>query len=189
MIALVVLWSPSASALTLDEAWAAAGTNDLQLALAKEAAVQQGTLRGKAWSALQPRLTANASYVINNTEIALSFAEGIEPPLLDLFPPSPRDPLGMHKLIWDEISDVPFAFPAGKDRILASYETGAEKVAYVEPIAVGDRLPDMPLFVAEGLHVKVPLETTYGWSWDACPEALQEAVLTGVLPNPDADDD
>lgn len=108
--------------------------------------------------------------------------------LIDLFPPSKRDPLGMHKLIWDEISDEPFAFPAGEDRLLASYEMGAEKVAYVETVAVGQVLIAMPLFVAEGMHVKVPLESTYRNTWLACPDALREAVETGVLPNPDLDD-
>ena len=43
-------------------------------------------------------------------------------------------------------------------------------------------LPDMPLFVAEGVHVKVPLEATYQTAWETCPEALREAVETGVLP-------
>src|SRR5216683_142268 len=37
---------------------------------------------------------------------------GVHVLLVDLFPPTPRDPLGMHKLLWDEISDEPFAFPA-----------------------------------------------------------------------------
>jgi hypothetical protein len=73
---------------------------------------------------------------------------GIHVLLIDLFPPSPRDPLGMHKLLWDEIDEEPFAFPDGKDRILASYEAGVAKAAYVEPIGVGDVLPDMPLFLA-----------------------------------------
>lgn len=80
---------------------------------------------------------------------------GIHVFLIDLFPPTSRDPLGLHKLIWDEISSEPFDFPPGKDRILASYETGAEKAAYVEPIGVGDPLPSMALFLVEGLHVKV----------------------------------
>ncbi len=107
---------------------------------------------------------------------------GIHVLLVDLFPPTPRDPLGMHKVVWDEIDEEAFQFPAGKDRLLASYESGGEKTAYVEPIAVGDVLPDMPLFVAEGMHVKVPLESTYQTAWAACPEALREAVETGVLP-------
>ena len=114
---------------------------------------------------------------------------GIHLSIVDLFPPTPRDPLDMHKLIWDEISDKPFAFPAGKDRILASYETGREKSAYVEAFGVGDLLPTMPLFVAQGMHVKVPLEPTYQTAWAACPEAMQEAVETGIMPEPDDDDD
>ena len=113
---------------------------------------------------------------------------GIHVLLLDLFPPSPRDPLGIHKLLWDEIDEEPFAFPDGKNRILASYEAGVAKAAYVEPIGVGDVLPDMPLFLAQGMHVKVPLEPTYLSAWEACPEALREAVVTGVLPNPDAEE-
>jgi hypothetical protein len=113
---------------------------------------------------------------------------GIHVLLIDLFPPSPRDPLGMHKLLWDEINDEPFAFPAGKDRILASYETGPAKAAYVEPVAVGDVLPVMPLFLAQGMHVKVPLEPSYMSAWEACPAALREAVETGVMPNPDIEE-
>ena len=107
--------------------------------------------------------------------------------VVDLFPPTPRDPLGIHKLIWDEISDEPFAFPVGKDRILASYQSGTEKVAYVEPIAVGDVMKDMALFVSEAMRVDVPLESTYQSAWATCPEAMQEAVETGVIPNPDAE--
>ena len=88
---------------------------------------------------------------------------------------------------WDEISDEPFAFPVGKDRILASYQSGTEKVAYVEPIAVGDVMKDMALFVSETMRVDVPLESTYQSAWATCPEAMQEAVETGVIPNPDAE--
>lgn len=80
-----------------------------------------------------------------------------------------------------------FSFPPGNDRILVSYETGGEKVAYVEPIAVGQVLPEMPLFLASGMHVKVPLEPTYRAAWDASPEELRIAVETGVLPEPDAE--
>ena len=110
---------------------------------------------------------------------------GVHVLLIDLFPPSPRDPLGIHQLIWDEIGNDPFAFPPGKDRILASYEASEEKVAYVQPVAVGDVLPDMPLFLSQGLHVKVPLESTYQSAWAACPQEMQVAVETGVMPETD----
>ena len=75
-----------------------------------------------------------------------------------------------------------FEFPPGKDRILASYDAGREKAAYVEPIAVGDELPDMPLFLFEGRHIQVPLEATYQTTWSVLPRDLQEIVETGVMP-------
>jgi hypothetical protein len=60
-------------------------------------------------------------------------------------------------------------------------------VAYVEPFAVGDALPDMPLFLNADLHILVPLAATYQAAWNASPEALRVAVETGVLPDPGAE--
>jgi hypothetical protein len=113
--------------------------------------------------------------------------KGIHVLVVDLFPPSPRDPYGIHKAIWDEIVEEPFALADGKDRILASYQTGREKVAYVEPVGVGDALPDMPLFLTRELNVMVPLEPTYVATWDVSPLEFKTAVETGVVPNPDAE--
>lgn len=114
--------------------------------------------------------------------------EGIHVLVVDLFPPTVRDPLGIHKVIWDELEEEPFAFPPGKDRILVSYESGDERVAYIEPVAVDDALPDMPLFLASQLHVAVPLESTYQATWDATPQELRQAVETGVLPQADEEE-
>ena len=114
---------------------------------------------------------------------------GIHLLLVDLFPPSPRDPFGIHKAIWDEIHEEDFLFPPGKDRILASYEMGGVRIAYVEPITVGDPLPAMPLFLVQGEHIRVPLEPTYMSTWAASPEDMRIAVETGVMPDPDADED
>lgn len=107
---------------------------------------------------------------------------GVRVLVIDLFPPSPRDSLGIHKLIWDEFEEEGFAFPPGKDRILASYQTGSERVAYVEPVAVGDKLLDMPLFLTSDFHIMVPLESTYLATWNASPEEFRNAVETGVMP-------
>src|SRR5205085_6221415 len=117
------------------------------------------------------------------TEKTIDFLRrGIHVLLVDLFPPTKRDPFGMHKAIWDEIETEDFTFPPDKDRIVASYESDEEKVAYVEPIGVGDPLPEMPLFLVPGMHVRVPLESTYAAAWEASPEELRIAVETGVLP-------
>ncbi len=114
--------------------------------------------------------------------------DGIHVLIVDLFPPTLRDPLGLHKLIWDEIADEePFAFPPGKDRLLASYKGGDERTAYVEPIGLGAAMRDMPLFLSRELHVMVPLEPTYQATWEALPRELRQAVETGVMPDPNAE--
>ena len=80
---------------------------------------------------------------------------------------------------------IPAPEGQGKDRILASYETGGERAAYNDPVGVGDELPEMPLFLSNSLHVRVPLEPTYMATWDASPLELRIAVETGELPQGD----
>ena len=57
--------------------------------------------------------------------------------------------------------------------------------AFIEPVTVGDVLPDMPLFLWNGVHVPTPLELTYQATWDASPEGMRLAVETGVMPDAD----
>jgi hypothetical protein len=111
---------------------------------------------------------------------------GIHVLVVDLFPPTRRDPFGIHKAIWDEFVEEDFTIPEGTDRILVSYMTGDKRGAYIKPVGVGDGLPDMPLFIASDFHVMVPLEPTYRATWDASPEEMRVAVETGVMPDPDA---
>jgi hypothetical protein len=107
--------------------------------------------------------------------------QGVHALVIDLFPPTKRDPQGLHKAIWDEFEDEDFTPPADKPLTLASYSAGPVKTAYVEPIAVGDELPDMPLFLEPELYVPVPLEATYRTTWGVFPAALK-----GLLETPDA---
>ena len=99
--------------------------------------------------------------------------QGVHVLVLDLFPPTPRDPRGIHKAIWDEFEDEDFTPPADKPLTLAAYSAGPIKTAYVEPIAVGDELPDMPLFLEPEVYVPVPLEATYSTTWGVFPAALR----------------
>ena len=87
--------------------------------------------------------------------------QGIRLLVIDLFPPTRRDPSGLHKAIWDEIHEGPFELPPDKPLTLASYSAGPVKVAYVEPVAVGDALPEMPLFLEPDVYVPAPLEESY----------------------------
>ena len=109
--------------------------------------------------------------------------EGIHLLVIDLFPPTKRDSFGVHRAIWEDFEekDDEFVFPAGKNLILASYNASRSKEAYLEPVTVGDSLPDMPLFLFEGYRVSVPLESTYQTTWDVMPTDMQDYVVTGVM--------
>jgi hypothetical protein len=102
--------------------------------------------------------------------------QGIHVLVVDLFPPSIRDPEGIHKEIWDEIQEEEFHLPADKPLTLAAYVATFPKVAYVEFVAVGDRLPDMPAYLDADIHVPVPLEATYEATWLTCPEDMRALV-------------
>ena len=90
--------------------------------------------------------------------------------VLDLQPPGPRDPQGIHGVIWEDIADASYRQPESKPLTLAAYDTGPPKTAYVEPVAVGDPLPDVPLFLEPGEYIVVPLEATYEAAWRRVPQ-------------------
>jgi hypothetical protein len=102
--------------------------------------------------------------------------------VIDLFPPGPRDPWGIHKAIWDEFQEEDFELPPDKPLILAAYDA-RPRVAYIDPVAVGDALPDMPLFLGPEFYVPAPLETTYQTTWNAFPAVLKQ-LLEGPAETP-----
>jgi hypothetical protein len=53
------------------------------------------------------------------------------------------------------------------------------KKAYVEPVAIGDALPEMPVFLDSETDILAPLEPTYLATWDMCREPLREPILSG----------
>jgi hypothetical protein len=101
---------------------------------------------------------------------------GVHLLIVDLFPPGCRDPQGIHKVIWNRIHDEPFALPPDKPLTLAAYVGGMEMVAYVEPVAVGDPLPEMPIFLRTDRYVLCPLEATYQTAWEQYPVPLREPL-------------
>ena len=102
--------------------------------------------------------------------------------MIDLFPPSVRDPQGIHKAIWDRVEDRPFELPEDKRLTLVAYVADAVRTAYVEPTGVGDVLPDMPAYLSPDSHVPVPLESTYQSTWLSCPHDMRNAVEHGEPP-------
>lgn len=96
--------------------------------------------------------------------------------VIDLFPSGPRDPNGIHGAIWAAVSDTPFALPASEPLTLAAYSAGPRKRAYVEPMAVGRELIDMPLFLESEIYVNVPLEPTYRAAYRGVPRRWQRVL-------------
>ena len=77
----------------------------------------------------------------------------------------------------DELTGEAFERPPeDKPLAAAAYDVGDELTAYVEPLAVGDSLPEMPLFLEPGIYVPAPLEATYMTSWSVLP-----AVIRGLV--------
>ena len=96
--------------------------------------------------------------------------------IIDPFPPGKRDPKGLHAEIWGEIEDESFEPPPGKPLTLVSYECELVTHAYIEPFAVGDILPDMPLFLTPEHYINVPLERTYTAAWEGVPERWRRVI-------------
>lgn len=102
--------------------------------------------------------------------------QGVNLLVVDLFPPTPRDPQGMARAICDEFGDEPFELPPGKPLTVASFIGGDIPVAYVEPVGVGDPLPSLPIFLSETRYIPAPLEATYQQAWAVFPALLKEII-------------
>ena len=102
---------------------------------------------------------------------------GVNVLLIDPFPPTARDPHGLPRLVWDELSAVPFdPLPPDQPLAVASFHAGEELAAYVDPLAVGDPLPDAPLFLSAERYVNVPLEAAYLAAWASTPPLIRDRV-------------
>jgi hypothetical protein len=103
--------------------------------------------------------------------------------LVDLFPPGPHDPGGMHGEVLRRLeqSDGPYDLPADEPLTLASYAAGPRLEIYVEHLAVGAALPQMPLFLRPDRYVNAPLEATYQAAYRGMP-AFWKDVLEGRPP-------
>lgn len=91
--------------------------------------------------------------------------------VVDLYPPGPLDPQGVHGALWEALAQAAPAIPRDRPLISAAYEAGpVEITAYVEPFRVGGPLPESPLFLDAGSHIMVPLEHSYMEAYASVPE-------------------
>jgi hypothetical protein len=98
--------------------------------------------------------------------------------IVDLFPPGRHDPHGIHAAIWDDIAGKDYAPPAGRPLTLAAYETALSVRAYVKHVAVGEPLPEMPLFLEPNGRVQAPVEAAYQTAFAAMPQRWRRVLAT-----------
>lgn len=109
---------------------------------------------------------------------------GVHLLLVDLFPPGPHDPHGMHGEILRRLehSGEDYDLPADEPLTLAGYAAGPQVDVYLEHVAPGaTALPDMPLFLRPDRYINVPLESTYQEAYRGVP-AFWRRVLEGQPP-------
>jgi sugar phosphate isomerase/epimerase len=113
-------------------------------------------------------------------KVASALDLGVHVLVVDLFPPGPHDPQGIHGVIRHELdlSEDLYDLPSDEPFTLVSYaaETGVE--VYLEHLAPGAILPDMPLFIRPDRYVDVPLESTYQAAYSGMPQFWRN-VLEG----------
>lgn len=116
--------------------------------------------------------------------LAEALNAGILPPgyyaphvvLIDLHPPSAFDPQGIHNLIWAELGQPPVPFSHDRPLQVVSYRAAGSISSFIEPRAVGETLPDAPLFLTPSRFVALPLDETYRGSFAALPANLKREV-------------
>jgi hypothetical protein len=100
--------------------------------------------------------------------------------VVDLLPPGPNDPRGLHGALWDRYgAEEEEEISPEQPLVLASYVAGRLPDAYVATIGVGDLLPEMPLFLTPDAYVPLPLEGTYQAAYRGTP-----AYWRGVIEGP-----
>lgn len=101
---------------------------------------------------------------------------GVHLLIIDLFPPGPRDPQGIHGLIWSELFQDAFALPEGSPLTLVSYRADSPPEAFVQATAFGEPLAEMPLFLTLEEYVTLPLEVSYQSAWETVPAFWREVI-------------
>lgn len=108
---------------------------------------------------------------------------GVHLLVIDPFAPPKHAPVGLHAAIWAKVArprrgKPPFVPPADRPLLAASYCASSARVtAAVQPFAVGDPVPDIPLYLtADEEYVTIPLEATYAAAWPEVPRFLRDVL-------------
>ncbi len=103
-------------------------------------------------------------------KVLTALRKGIHLLIVDLHPPGPRDPQGIHGVLWEAIDDrQPYTQPADKPLTLVAYQCDRGITAHIQPFAVGETMIDMPLYLDPDSYITIPLEQTYQQAYKGVP--------------------
>jgi hypothetical protein len=107
-----------------------------------------------------------------NQKLADALQRGCHVLVVDVHPPKARDPRGMHARFWADSFGDPDCPGVTREKPLGmvAYRADLVPTAYFQPLAVGDRLIDMPVFLTPDEYINVPLERTYADAWRGFPK-------------------
>jgi len=106
-----------------------------------------------------------------------SLTSGIHLLVVDLHPPGRWDPRGLHAAFWERRMGSAHGVTAEQRLGLSAYRSDVHPTAYFEPIAVGDELPDMPIFLTPDYYINCPLESTYMAAWRGVPKRWKDVIV------------
>jgi hypothetical protein len=112
---------------------------------------------------------------VNKAVAALD--SGVHLLLVDVHPPGPRDPNGIHGVLMSEIGTEDYVLGSDRPLTAVAYRAGANVEFFVVHFAVGEAIPPMPVFLTAENYVQVPLEAAYMAAWQDVLRQYQQVLL------------
>jgi hypothetical protein len=108
---------------------------------------------------------------------------GVHVSIIDLLPPTKHDaPHGLIGHVATAAHLQRLSVPQNKPLMVGAFasksiacEPGPVEL-WAEPLAVGDALPDLPIFYREDRFVNIPLAATYAAAWEATPKRWRKVI-------------
>ena len=78
--------------------------------------------------------------------------------------------------MWESLGGARIAWPADKRLSASSFRIADRIQCYAEPFAVGESVPELPLFYDPDWYVNLPLEATYMAAYAGVPRRWKRVI-------------
>lgn len=101
----------------------------------------------------------NVTAYVGKAKAALD--AGVHVVHLDVLPPTKFTPVGLGGAIWNAVNGNDYPFTPEKPLAADAFQAGRVIELFANPLAVGDELPDVPLFLTTDTYIDLPLTASY----------------------------